>query len=306
MNNLCPCCGKHKKHSLEKSPSLWSKTCGDKQCIKVLTQKTNLETYGHVSNLHMKLDNGKTVLKNSIESKYRVQNVSQIPEVKRKKQETCYKNFGVFWPMQSEAVRAKSVKTLTEKYGFDNASKHPDVKPKIKETQIQKYGDFYVKTEEYKELITASNREKYGVDYYFSSKEFKDRLEKRCLELFGVTNPFFSSYVQAQIAKRNGKGKSLEETKWLDDMKVLTEFRQHPIKGASGKTYVVDGFDPITNTIYEYNGSFWHGNPDYYDRDTAHPVIKSITFGELYDKTIQKQLDILGAGYNMVVEWSKI
>ncbi len=306
--NKCPICGSHKKHSLEKpsQPSLWSKTCGDRQCIKKLTQETNMEMYGHISNLHSKLENGKTVLEESISKKYNVENISQIQEVKDKKKNTCLKNFGVEYPMQSSAVKLKSIETVLLKYGYDNVSKNPDIIEKIKNTQIKKYGSLYMQTLEGKDLMRSVCQEKYGVDWYFSSSDFKNKLEKRCMELYGVTNPFYSPVVQSNIAKRNSKGKSKEETTWLNTMGILDEYRQYHIKSNSGKNYIVDGFDPNTNTIYEWNGSFWHGNPDYYCAESIHPVIKSITFGELYEKTIRKQQDLLNSGYNLIVEWSKI
>ena len=28
------------------------------------------------------------------------------------------------------------------------------------------------------------------------------------------------------------------------------------------KVYYVDGFEPKTNTVYEFNGDYWHGNPE--------------------------------------------
>jgi len=307
-SNLCPVCNNYKKHYKERPtlPSTWSKTCGNRTCIKQLTQSTNLSLYGNVSNLHAKLANGKTVLQESIHKKYNVSNVSQIIEVKEKKKKTCLDNFGVEWPMQSSIVKAKSIDTILTKYGFDNVSKNPAIIEKIKQTQIERYGSFYMQTLEGKEKLKEICREKYGVDWYFSSTEFKEKLEKRCLELFGVTNPFYSSSVQAEIAKRNSKGKSKEETVWLDKMGISPEFRQYYIKSITGKTYIVDGFDPTTNTVYEWNGSFWHGNPDYYLAETVHPVITDITYGELYEKTIKKQQDILDSGYNLIVEWSKI
>jgi len=183
---------------------------------------------------------------------------------------------------------------------------NPQIIEKIKQTQIERYGTLYMQTSEGKEHLKSICQEKYGVDWYFSSNEFKNKLEKRCMELFGVTNPFFSPIVQANIARRNSKGKSKEETKWLDSMNIALEFRQYPIKSITGKNYVVDGFDPISNTVYEWNGSFWHGNPDYYLAETVHPVMKDTTFGELFEKTIKKQEDILNSGYNLIVEWSKI
>lgn len=307
-SNTCPICGSPKKHSIARPshPSTWSKTCGSKSCIKILTQSTNLTTYGHTSNLHAKLQNGNTVLQESIANKYNVTNISQIPEVKKKKKESCLANFGVEWPMQSSIVRAKAVDTLLKKYGYDNVSKHPAIIEKIKQTQIDRYGLFYMQTTEGKELLKSICRQKHGVDWYFSSFEFKSRLEERCMELFGVTNPFYSPAVQENIAKRNSNGKSKEETAWLDSLGISLEFRQYHIRSITGKNYIVDGFDPESNTVYEWNGSFWHGNPDYFLAETAHPVIKSTTFGELYEKTIKKQEDILNSGYNLIVEWSKI
>jgi hypothetical protein len=306
--NLCPVCRNPKKHSIEKPthPSTWSKTCGSKKCIKQLTHQTNLSVYGHTSNLHAKLQNGNTVLQESIIKKYNVTNVSQIAEVKQKKKETCLANFGVEWPMQSTIVRAKSIDTVLAKYGYDNVSRNPVVIEKIKQTQIERYGSFYMQTLEGKELLKSICQQAHGVDWYFSSVEFKTKLAYRCMELFGVTNPFYSPTVQAEIAKRNGNGKSKEETSWLDSMGISAEYRQHHIKSITGKNYIVDGFDPITNTVYEWNGSFWHGNPDYYLAETVHPVITTTTYGELYEKTIKKQEDILNSGYNLIVKWSKI
>jgi len=306
MHNLCPVCQFPKKHSIEKPtmPSLWSRTCGQKSCIKILTQQTNLEQFGHISNLHRKLENGNTVLQETMLNKYQVFNVSQIDSVKQKKQETCLENFGVPWPMQSALVKQKSVETVLEKYGVTNVSKSPSVIAKIKQTQIDKYGCYFMQTSEGKELLKNICREKYGVDWYFNSEHFKTQLEARNLELFGVTNPFYSSVVQSQIAKRNGKGKSKEETKWLDSLCIDETFRQYPITGKSGKTYMVDGFDPITNTVYEWNGSFWHGNPDYYDSHISHPVKKNKTFGELYEQTVAREQDMLDAGYELIAKWS--
>lgn len=31
-----------------------------------------------------------------------------------------------------------------------------------------------------------------------------------------------------------------------------------------GTLYIADGFDPNTNTIFEFNGSFFHGDPRLY------------------------------------------
>ena len=63
-----------------------------------------------------------------------------------------------------------------------------------------------------------------------------------------------------------------------------------------------DGFNPITNTCYEYNGNYWHGNPKVYNLSDINPSTKT-TFGELYQKTLEREKLVKSAGYNLVIKW---
>jgi hypothetical protein len=69
-----------------------------------------------------------------------------------------------------------------------------------------------------------------------------------------------------------------------------------------GTKYKADGYHPATNTIYEFNGDFWHGNPNIYEPTTINNVTKS-TMNELYRKTIEKKEKCLSLGYNWVEIW---
>ena len=55
-------------------------------------------------------------------------------------------------------------------------------------------------------------------------------------------------------------------------------------------------------TIYEYNGSFWHGYPNLYNSEDMNNVVCK-TFGELYKKTVKKEKKIKNLGYNYVSIW---
>ena len=69
-----------------------------------------------------------------------------------------------------------------------------------------------------------------------------------------------------------------------------------------GTKYTVDGFCKSTNTVYEFHGNYWHGNPRMYNgEDTNERVGKS--FGELYKETLKKEDVIKSLGYNLVVMW---
>ena len=65
---------------------------------------------------------------------------------------------------------------------------------------------------------------------------------------------------------------------------------------------LVDGYDQITNTIYEFLGDYWHGNPTKYKPHDIHPIIK-VTYGELYSKTIDKLTRLKLLGYNVKYIW---
>lgn len=102
------------------------------------------------------------------------------------------------------------------------------------------------------------------------------------------------------------KGYSKAEINWITGIEekenivirnALSENGQLKIAGV-GK---VDGYCLLTNTVYEFHGDFWHGNPSIYDRDKINQVTKS-TFGELYDKTVKRDTKIRELGYNLIVK----
>ena len=57
-----------------------------------------------------------------------------------------------------------------------------------------------------------------------------------------------------------------------------------------------------SNTIYEFQGDYWHGNPDIYDSNSINKKI-GITFGELYFNTIHKNNILKDKGYNVIEMW---
>lgn len=66
--------------------------------------------------------------------------------------------------------------------------------------------------------------------------------------------------------------------------------------------FKVDGFDPLTNTVYEFNGDYFHGNPEIYPSNNVNAINKK-TFGELYTKTVEKENILKSAGYKVISIW---
>ena len=68
-----------------------------------------------------------------------------------------------------------------------------------------------------------------------------------------------------------------------------------------GRNFEFDGFDKTTNTIYEFYGDYWHGNPRVYDPDDK--IFYGKTFGELYEKTLKREEFLISCGYSLVTIW---
>ena len=66
--------------------------------------------------------------------------------------------------------------------------------------------------------------------------------------------------------------------------------------------YKADGYAKSINTIFEFHGDFWHGNPKLYDKHQINPRLRE-TYGELYEKTIKKSTLIKNRGYNLIEIW---
>ena len=92
--------------------------------------------------------------------------------------------------------------------------------------------------------------------------------------------------------------KSIEEEQNIDITHALSPSGEHYIPTV-GK---VDGFHALSNTVYEYHGDFWHGNPNIYDTDEINPVSKK-SFGYLYQKTLKREARIRELGYSLIVKW---
>jgi len=64
----------------------------------------------------------------------------------------------------------------------------------------------------------------------------------------------------------------------------------------------VDGYCKETNTIYEFYGNYWHGNPQLHTPCTYNITLRT-TMGELFQKTIDREQKIKNLGYNLITIW---
>lgn len=69
------------------------------------------------------------------------------------------------------------------------------------------------------------------------------------------------------------------------------------------KSIRVDGFCQLTNTVYEFHGSYWHGDPAIYTDPTFVNPTSKRSMGELYKETMHRDDMIRRSGYCLITIW---
>ena len=107
--------------------------------------------------------------------------------------------------------------------------------------------------------------------------------------------------------KCSNNGFSKPSILWLDFLsKLYNIYIQHAHNDGeyviTTTKYRADGYCKENNTIYEFHGDYWHGNPKKFNPDDINEITKK-TFKELYDETLIRENKIKNFGYNLVVIW---
>ena len=151
----------------------------------------------------------------------------------------------------------------------------------------------------------------HGDKYDYSKVEYK-----KCDENVIIVCKIHSEFLQTPIGHYNSgcgcpkccnNNYSKKQILWLN---FLSKFYNMNIKHALNDgefkipttKYKADGYCEETNTIYEFHGDFWHGNPEIFNQDDINKKT-NCSFQKLYEKTIIKETKIKELGYNLVVIW---
>ena len=99
---------------------------------------------------------------------------------------------------------------------------------------------------------------------------------------------------------------SAGQIEWLEYMILSVPDIVHAVNDGEysipNSRYFADGYSDSKNLILEYHGDFWHGNPKVFNQEEMNTATKT-TFGELYQKTIEKQRFCEESGYEYLSIW---
>ena len=151
-----------------------------------------------------------------------------------------------------------------------------------------------------------------GNDYDYSNVEYVNNHTK--VTIICKIHGEFKQTPDAHIGKlkqgcpkcRKGIQCSRISIEWLEFMsKIHNTYIQHA--NNEGEYFVnikknVDGYSVENNTVYEFHGDFWHGNPKLYNLDTVNPKTET-TYRELLNDTLKNENLILSLNYNLITIW---
>lgn len=155
------------------------------------------------------------------------------------------------------------------------------------------------------ETFLNEAKEVHGNEYDYSLVDYKNWNTKikiicnYCEKIF-EQRPF-SHLKGAGCLTCSGGPVSKMEIKWLDYLGIPQEYRNIPIY-INDQLKKPDAIDKENKIIWEFYGDFYHGNPKKFPPEKINYINKQ-TFGELYQKTIEKKIFLKNAGFKLITIW---
>ncbi|MGI0076333.1 MAG: DUF7487 domain-containing protein [Nitrosopumilaceae archaeon] len=296
---------------------------GQSKEIQEKIEQTNLERYGVKNpsqNKQIREKQKQTMLDN-----YGVDNIFKTLDFIKERRKAV---IGVEHALQSEEIREIFKQTMLQKYGVEHAHQSDNIRKKFKQTMLDRYGvEHALQSEELKEKIKQTNLDRYGT---------KNHVQKHMVDILPLLEDFGWMYeqyiVQQKTASQIANELSVNGTTicnylkkyeiiiryihvfsnksilWLESIiKEQNILIRHAQNGGEYKIpntrYSADGYCKETNTIYEFHGDIWHGNPEIYESHEICNPFSDLTAGELYQKTLERENKIRELGYNLIVMW---
>ena len=157
----------------------------------------------------------------------------------------------------------------------------------------------------------------------FQQKADFDPVEK-CVTIASACNRFWRKKMVPlkTIASQPPRGwhgarsnQSIKALKWLAWQEHLLRLQQpapsdriRSVRNMGEQrvaNHLVDGYDPTTQTVYEFHGCLWHGCPDCFPvQRNRYPVCHTDrTLPEVYESTLKKHELLQQQGYHLQVKW---
>ena len=247
-------------------------------------------------------------VKNTVQSRYGVDNVMDIQNVKDKVKQTNLNIYGCTCTVHNPEIQSKVKQTNIERYGseyyfgsekgkqdiqqiIDNRTEDEkqDILNKMQSTCLEKYGTCNASSSDLiKQKIININMKKYGVPYVIMNEDVKEK------------------QVQSMINNRKNRTSKQEKKCYNIIKKKYTNCKPSVRCGKYTLDYVIN-YKDIKIDI-EYDGWYWHQKMQEHDDvrnkfvlDKGYKIIRIISDGKMPTlKQLQNAIDDITNGQNIV------
>ena len=174
--------------------------CHKKYQIPYAQYYKTIEKYGDVACKECQFEH----IRFTNQTKYGVNHVAQLEEVKQKIMNTCIERYGVTTTLKTKEVREKTLNTMIEKYGCDHPMHSEEIKKQVFETNIEKYNSKSpLGNKEIQQKIKNTNTERYGVFNPMQNKTILEKAQSTLMSNYGVEHPTQNDEIKYRVVQTN-------------------------------------------------------------------------------------------------------
>ena len=238
------------------------KSCKFKSFVQGYSQHCSSKCTNKDKNVLLKREN--TCFNN-----YGVTNPSQSQDIQQKKIETCLMLYGKENYTQTQKFKDEYKKWCQLNYNCDNVFQSEEIKEKIKETNLLNHGvEYFVQTDEFKRKSKETCNIKYNNDFFQRTLDFLEKVKQTNLkncgkEFYSQTQEFKNRYEQTCQEKYNVKNYAqIQECidKINNTKRLNNSFHVSKIENEL-KNYLEEN---NINFIYQYKSKLYPFNCDFY------------------------------------------
>ena len=117
-----------------------------------------------------------------------------------KSKQTCLKNHGAEYYLQSDIGKKIYDNTILERYGVKNISQNNEIKETKRQTCLKNYGTEYpIQSKEIKEKYKQTCLKKYGSEWPWLNDDVKRKVDNTMLEKYGTKKPTQNKNIMDKI-----------------------------------------------------------------------------------------------------------
>jgi len=160
------------------------------------------------------------------------------------------------------------------------------------------------------EIFIKKAKEVHSNEYNYKEVKY----EKSCIDIKIICNKTNQLFYQTPNNHLSGnkcpcccnKRYSLKAVKYLNFISQYYGINiKHQLNGGEytipNTRFRADGYCAETNTIFEFHGTIYHGDPRFCDPSEFNYLGRN--YGELYNSTVEREKQIKDMGFNLVIMW---